>query len=77
MVAVIFHIAFYFSVLFYDCLLVDHCFLFLFSCLLTVARATKKPFSPVSFFLLINKFYHYCYGSITKHYGRLLYLIMS
>ena len=35
---------FYFSVLCYDCLLVDICFLFLFSCLSTVVLSTKNPY---------------------------------
>ena len=44
----IFH-CFYFSSTFYDCLLFDLSFFFLFSCLLTVIWATRNLFQLISF----------------------------
>ena len=78
---------FYFSVIFYDCFLVDLCFLFFFSSLLTVVWPTKNLFWPVYFLsdwslnfiiLLWCLLHHIIVFYISKfHYSRLLYLIMS
>ena len=49
-----FSICFYFPVIFYDSLLVHLCFLFLFSCLLTVVWATKNPHIIIFIMVLVH-----------------------
>ena len=75
-----------FSVIFYDCLLVDLSCLILFSCLLTVVWATKNAFWPVYWLsnrllnsiIIINLLHYIIVYHITKlHYSILFYLIMS
>ena len=75
---------FYFSVTFYDCLLVDLCFLFLLLCLSRVVWAAKNPYKPVylpsnwSLNFINILLHHITVYYITKfHYSRLLYLITS
>ena len=79
----VFMLRFSFLLFFYDFFLVDLCFLFLFSCLVTKVWATC-----LLSLWLINQLYYYCYGwvklyyiilyYITKlHYSRLSCLIIS
>ena len=85
MVGVIFSIAFTFCYfLLFDCLLVDLCLLFLFSCFLDSSLSSQESIlTGLLFFWLILKLYHFHYGSITSYCSillncsRLLYLILS
>ena len=82
-----FSVTFFFFAIFYDCLLIDICFLFLFSCLLDSSLSSQESIlTCLLSFWLILELYHFhmvllhhiivCY--ITKfYYSRLLYLIMS
>ena len=58
---------FSFSFIFYDCLLVDLCFLVLFWCFLKVVWEPRIHSNLFTFSLII-KLYHYYHGSITSYY---------
>ena len=65
---------FYFSVIFYDCLLVSLSLLFLFSCLSDSSLSSQESIlTSILFFWLILKLYHFRYGSITSYYSILYY----
>ena len=83
----VFMLRFSFLLFFYDCLLVDLCFLFLFSCLVTKVWATKNPLYPVYFLydwsfnfiiiVMVELNYIILYYITKLHYSRLSCLIMS
>ena len=78
---------FYFSVIFYDCLLVDLCLLFLFSCLSDSSLRNQESiltcllFSDwfLNFIIFVTVLLHHVivYYIPKLHCSRLLYLIMS
>ena len=70
-------LSFFFSVIFYDCLLLDLCFFFCFHIFMTLDSSlnNKEPvLTFLLYFCLIIKLCHYYYGSIILYHIVLYYI---